>query len=171
MSAPTPRKLPWTSHPNSAGKGGANRGADGNKRPSSTASYAQGSSQNPISIESPPDSSNEASSSVGGSKKRRKTTKHKPVVAPRPITGLHANGLHPTDFSAEYFSADDFEGDDALAQEVVDLTQSEDKDESVLVGSFKCAAVGVRYYAGVATVGEQVTLQREPHNKVNVCGL
>ena len=80
---------------------------------------------------------------------------------------LQAAGLHPTDFSAEYFNLRDLEGDDALAQEVVDLTQSDDKEESVWLGCFLINAVGVRYYSGVATPGEQVLLKREPQNPVS----
>ena len=77
---------------------------------------------------------------------------------------LEAAGLHPTDFSAEYFNLADLEGDDALAQEVVDLTQSDDKEESVWLGCFLTTAVGIRYYSGVATLGEQVLLKRDPQN-------
>ena len=165
-----PRVLPWVppqstnTTPTSTGR--VKGPLTHSKRPSSV--YAQGSSQNPISLTSPspPESGNDEAATSSG--KRRKTAKKLPVLAPQPPLGLHAAGLHPTDFSAEYFNLADLEGDNALAQEVVDLTQSDDKEESVWVGSFAVNAVGVRYYSGVATLGEQVLLQRDPHNQASL---
>jgi len=166
--APAPRVLPWmppqstnaTSTPT-----GTNGASTHSKRPSSA--YAQGSSQNPISLTSPspPESGNDETATSSG--KRRKTTKKPSVIAPPPPVGLHAVGLHPTDFSAEYFNLADLEGDNALAQEVVDLTQSDDKEENVWIGSVIVSAVGVRYYSGVATPGEQVLLKRDPQNQAS----
>lgn len=167
MPALAPRALPWLppqrTNTISTLTGRTNGASINNKRPSSA--YTQGSSQNPISLTSPspPESDNDETATSSG--KRRKTTKKLSVLAPLIPLGLHAAGLHPTDFSAEYFNLADLEGDDALAQEVVDLTQLDDKEESVWIGAFGVNAVGIRYYSGIATPGEQVLLKREPYNK------
>ncbi|KAF8429565.1 helicase SWR1 [Tirmania nivea] len=156
IPASAPKTLPWvppqSTNTTSAPTGRTNGANTHNKRP--TSAYAQGSSQNPISLTSPspPESGDEMTTSSG---KRRKTTKKQSVFTPPTPLDLHTAGLHPTDFSAEYFDLGDLEGDDALAQEVVDLTQNDDKEESVWIGSFLLNAVGIRYYSGVATPGEQ----------------
>jgi len=169
MPALAPRALPWvpsqSANMTPASTERTNGASTCSKRPSSA--YAQGSSQNPISLTSPspPDSSSEETVTSYG--KRRKVSKKQPVMATPPPLSLHAAGLHPSDFSAEYFNLADLEGDDALAQEVVDLTQSDDKEESVWIGCFLVNAVGIRYYSGVATPGEQVLLKREPLNRAS----
>jgi len=166
-----PRALPWvppqSTNTASALAGRTNEASNRNKRPSSA--YAQGSSQNPIFLTSPspPDSDNNSNETPTNSGKRRKTAPKQPLLAPLPPLGLQAAGLHSSDFSAEYFNLADLEGDDALAQEVVDLTQVEDKEESVWIGCFLTNAVGIRYYSGVATPGEQVLLKREPNNEAS----
>ncbi|KAF8460516.1 SNF2 family N-terminal domain-containing protein [Kalaharituber pfeilii] len=56
------------------------------------------------------------------------------------------------------------EDDDALALEVVDLTQGTDKEDLAFLGTLPLNVVGVRYYNGITTPGEQVLLEREPSN-------
>jgi len=61
----------------------------------------------------------------------------------------------------------DDEDEDAGAEEVPDASQSFNEDEArfSLYGTMASKIVGVRYYDGVATVGEMVILRREPHNQ------
>ncbi|KAK3687472.1 helicase-like protein [Podospora appendiculata] len=48
--------------------------------------------------------------------------------------------------------------------EAIDLTQNDDEPVRELYGSFEGKIVGVRYYNGVATMGELVICRREPSN-------
>ncbi|KAI5795352.1 SNF2 family helicase [Peziza echinospora] len=71
---------------------------------------------------------------------------------------------------------DEEERDNEVAQQVIDLTQSNDRDELVSLGSFDIRVVGIRFYTGVTTTGEQVLLLREPNNQydrnaIRVCNV
>jgi len=51
-------------------------------------------------------------------------------------------------------------------------TQAEDEDFELngqLFGCMNTKVVGIRYYSGVATMGERVIVLREPDNKVSTC--
>jgi len=56
-----------------------------------------------------------------------------------------------------------FDGDEE--DEIFDLSQDADEGNGwVCVGAIDGKIVGIRYYNGVATMGEQVMVQREPGN-------
>ena len=82
--------------------------------------------------------------------------------------GLYATGLLASDFAPPHFDLDDLENDNAAALEIVDLTQSDEGQDMPFMGSTLVKVVGVRYYDGYATPGEQVLLKRERHNPVRV---
>lgn len=58
--------------------------------------------------------------------------------------------------------------DDAGAHEVIDLSQDDENEYLEHYGYCDTKVVGVRYYQGIATVGEQVLLKREPRNQVSL---
>ncbi|KAK0621623.1 SNF2 family N-terminal domain-containing protein [Bombardia bombarda] len=64
-----------------------------------------------------------------------------------------SSATHPTSSGAVY------------EPEAIDLTQSDDGPAHELYGSLDGKIVGVRYYSGVATVGELVICHREPSNQ------
>jgi len=49
-------------------------------------------------------------------------------------------------------------------EEIIDLTQEEEGFGWTCIGAIDGKIVGIRYYVGVATVGEQVMVKREPGN-------
>lgn len=64
---------------------------------------------------------------------------------------------------------DDDYDDDAGAHDVIDLSQDSNNEygeDWEHYGHIDGKVVGVRYYSGIATVGEQVLLKREPGNQV-----
>lgn len=59
--------------------------------------------------------------------------------------------------------------DDEHAHQVVDLTQQDDDASAEGLeeyGVLDIKIVGIRYYTGIVTVGEQVIFRREPQNRV-----
>lgn len=65
-----------------------------------------------------------------------------------------------------YVLEDDDEDEDDGSQEVQDSTQGYNEEEYRwgFYGVLPTKIVGVRYYSGVATMGEMVVLRREPNN-------
>lgn len=64
--------------------------------------------------------------------------------------------------------------DDAGAHDVIDLsqdTEGEFGEDWEHYGHMLTKVVGVQYYTGIATVGEQVLLMREPRNKASSLSL
>lgn len=170
------RKLPWlsSSSPTARGAGAQKRRASGDvygaKGPlSSQSSHAIGSSQNPIPLTTPSPTGSDAGQmpvSASSSSKRRRLIGKTPVDVPPPSVGLHVTGLRPSHLPPLHFDLDDLENDNAAALEIVDLTQSDEGQDMPFMGSSSVRVVGVRYYDGFATPGEQVLLKREPHNPV-----
>lgn len=61
--------------------------------------------------------------------------------------------------------------DDAGAHDVIDLsqdTEGEFGEDWEHYGHMLSKVVGVQYYKGIATIGEQVLLEREPRNKASL---
>lgn len=179
MSSSGGRRLPWPSQSGPSAKEVGSRkrrasgGASGAKGPlSSQSPHAIGSSQNPISLTtpSPPGSDvGQAQASIASSSsKRRRLTGKAPIAAQPPPVGLYAIGLRASDFAPAHYDLDDLENDNAAALEIVDLTQSDEGQDMPFMGSTPVRVVGVRYYDGFATPGEQVLLKRERHNRVGV---
>lgn len=110
---------------------------------------SSGKRKAPAYIEIPSDDG-APSSSIPTSKRKRPSTGH--TAIPGPSTQLDL----------------DYE-DDAGAHDVIDLSQDDDREygeDWEHYGHIDGKVVGVRYYNGIATVGEQVLLKREPTNQV-----
>lgn len=61
--------------------------------------------------------------------------------------------------------------DDAGAHDVIDLSQDNEGEfgeDWEHYGHMLTKIVGVQYYKGIATIGEQVLLKREPQNKASL---
>ncbi|KAF8241560.1 hypothetical protein K440DRAFT_641993 [Wilcoxina mikolae CBS 423.85] len=94
---------------------------------------------------------------------RTKQTKRK---APEAVGVLSDNAPAPKQPRTQ-LGEDDAEDDDELGQELVDSTQAQRDDDSEHLEPYAVLngrCVGVRYYNGIATIGEQVLFRREPNN-------
>ena len=86
--------------------------------------------------------------------------------APQPKQArVSASQSAPQPRPSQSLNARDAWGDPDEEDEVLDLSQDADEGNGwVCVGSINAKVVGVRYYHGVATMGEQVMVKREPGN-------
>lgn len=99
----------------------------------------------PVFIEIPDDDEDAPSSSIPTPKRSKRP--------PGPVVGTH------------YDYDDDFG-----AHDVIDLSQDNDGEygeDWEHYGHMLTKVVGVQYYNGIATVGEQVLLKREPQNQAS----
>lgn len=79
-----------------------------------------------------------------------------------PITPPVSSQLAPS----QYFNARDSWGAEYEENEIIDLSQDAEEGFGwVCVGAIEAKIVGIRYYNGYATPGEQVMIKREPSNQ------
>lgn len=87
---------------------------------------------------------------------------------PQKQTRLNAQGSQPPP-SQSFASASQIQRDDNDGNEILDLGQDVDEGFGWLcVGAIDGKIVGIRYYDGYASMGEQVMIKREPSNPYDV---